>query len=153
MQLEEPFLDKAQEKMVELAHSIQHLEERSLSGGKRSFSVSSRQLDFTFIEDAVNELLRCRRVLKATYGYGYYVTGIISTKQFEHMQVSHHTHHTTHTHITPHTPHHTHITPHKPHHTHHTAHTTRTHHTTPHAPHSTHTSTHNSTYSCILLHV
>ncbi len=80
--------------MIELAHSIQHLESRSLEGAESrghhsSISVAGgRKLDLTFIQDAVQELLKCRRVLKATYCYGYYLNGIISKKQFEHMQVS-----------------------------------------------------------------
>ena len=61
--------------MIELAHSIRCLE------------TGSRHLDLSFIQEAVEELLKCRRVLKATYAYGFYLTGIISTKQFEHMQV------------------------------------------------------------------
>lgn len=87
-------MDKAQEKMIELAHSIQHLESRGLEGAEsqsRHGSVSvgrGRRLDLTFIQDAVQELLKCRRVLKASYCYGYYLTGIISKKQFEHMQAS-----------------------------------------------------------------
>ena len=59
---------------MELAQSVQHLE-------------SGQEVDLSFIHEAVEELLKCRRVLKATYAYGYYLTGIISTKQFEHMQV------------------------------------------------------------------
>lgn len=78
--------------MIELAHSIQHLELRSQEDredlNSHHGSVRSRQLDLSFIQDAVQELLKCRRVLKATYCYGYYLTGIISKKQFEHMQVS-----------------------------------------------------------------
>lgn len=82
--LEVPFLDGAQQKMVELAASIQCLE----SGSDSSAQViaGSRQLDLSFIHDAVQELLKCRQVLKATYCFGYYLTGIISKKQFEHMQ-------------------------------------------------------------------
>lgn len=45
-------------------------------------------VDLSFIREAVKELLKCRRVLKATYCCGYYITGLVSKKQFEHMQVS-----------------------------------------------------------------
>ena len=55
-----------------------------LSGRQAS---CSRNLDLSFIQDAVQELLRCRQVLKATYCCGYYLTGIVSKRQFEHMQV------------------------------------------------------------------
>ena len=91
-QLEEPFLDKAEQKMMDLALSIQRLESSDSDNSSRRASISkaSRQLDFTFIQDAVQELLRCRQVLKATYCYGYYLTGIVSKKQFEHMQVTTH---------------------------------------------------------------
>lgn len=77
--------------MVELAQSIHCMESNSvggeLSSRHGSMSVGTRQLDLSFIQDAVQELLKCRRVLKATYPYGYYLTGIVSKKQFEHMQV------------------------------------------------------------------
>ena len=54
-------------------------------GGSGAPAVS--RVDLSFIKDAVRELLRCRRVLKATYCYGYYLQGLLSTKQFEYMQV------------------------------------------------------------------
>lgn len=75
--------------MIELAESIQHLESSSLAeeGLSPQRSAISSTLDLSFIQEAVDELLRCRRVLKATYAYGYYLTGIVSKKQFEHMQV------------------------------------------------------------------
>ena len=44
-------------------------------------------VDLSFIRDAVVELLKCRRVLKASYGYGFYLKRLVSTRQFEHMQV------------------------------------------------------------------
>ena len=71
--------------MVELAASIQCLESGSDSSAQ--VAAESRQLDLSFIHDAVQELLKCRQVLKATYCFGYYLSGIISKKQFEHMQV------------------------------------------------------------------
>lgn len=74
--------------MIELALSIQRLESSEFEGSSMHFSGGNRQLDFTFIQDAVQELLKCRQVLKATYCYGYYLTGIVSKKQFEHMQVT-----------------------------------------------------------------
>lgn len=109
-------MDKAQQKMIELAMSIQHLESSNsagrhnseLSPGRHnsevlsgrhnsealsgrvhqaSFTLGIRNLDLSFIQDAVQELLRCRQVLKATYCCGYYLTGIVSKRQFEHMQV------------------------------------------------------------------
>ena len=45
------------------------------------------RVDMSFIKGAVRELLRCRRVLKASYCYGYYLQGLLSTKKFEYMQV------------------------------------------------------------------
>ena len=54
-------------------------------GGSGAQAVS--RVDLSFIRDAVRELLRCRRVLKASYCYGYYLQGLLSTKQFEYMQV------------------------------------------------------------------
>ncbi len=45
------------------------------------------QVDLSFIRDAILELLKCRRVLKASYCYGYYLHGQVSPRQFEHMQV------------------------------------------------------------------
>lgn len=84
-------MDKAQEKMIELAHSVQLLESHGLEGVESQGTIGilgGRKLDLTFIQDAVQELLKCRRVLKASYCYGYYLTGIVSKKQFEHMQVS-----------------------------------------------------------------
>lgn len=69
--LEEPFLDKARDKMQLLANSVRGLEGE----------------DMSFIEEAVRELLKCRRVLQATYPFAYY----LSTKkrrEFERMQGS-----------------------------------------------------------------
>lgn len=73
---------------MELAASIRYLESDEGLSPRHSSMSGSRQLDLSFIQEAVEELLRCRRVLKATYAYGYYLTGIVSKKQFEHMQVS-----------------------------------------------------------------
>lgn len=80
-------MDKAQEKMIELAQSVRHLEFSNVSEAQRSSFSGSMHLDLSFIQEAVVELLKGRRVLKATYAYGYYLTGLISKKQFEHMQV------------------------------------------------------------------
>ena len=145
LQLEEPLLDKAQNKMDELERSILQMEASTnnhttthplatshspdgltilmgniLGGGTSTAPVSRTTcvagapvivdppallggkvegdgcssvtvrpaVDLSFIRDAVKELLKCRRVLKATYCYGYYITGLVSKKQFEHMQVS-----------------------------------------------------------------
>lgn len=74
--------------MIELATSIQRMECSPMRDGSQRHASVSTRIDLSFIEDAVLELLKCRRILKATYCYGYYLTGIVSKKQFEHMQVS-----------------------------------------------------------------
>ena len=44
--------------------------------------------DTTFIEGGIQELLRARRVLRASYAYGYFLTGNSDKKAiFESMQV------------------------------------------------------------------
>ena len=52
-------------------------------------AASADNVDTSFIEDAVHELLNARRVLRASYPYGYYLTGNKDKKAiFESMQVS-----------------------------------------------------------------
>ena len=52
-------------------------------------ATSAENADTSFIEDAVHELLNARRVLRASYPYGYYLTGHKDKKAiFESMQVS-----------------------------------------------------------------
>ena len=113
LQLEQPLLDMAQVKMLELERSILLMEATAGGGvasdtsgggvtsdtlgnlatevihmaGKECSSNVRPSVDLSFIREAVQELLKCRRVLKATYCYGYYLTGLVSKKQFEHMQV------------------------------------------------------------------
>ena len=50
-------------------------------------SVSAGTLDMSFIEEAVKELLRARRVLQASYAFGYYVKGNTPRRYFENLQV------------------------------------------------------------------
>ena len=45
----------------------------------------------SFIEEAIRELLAARRVLIASYAFGYYVEGNQARRMFENMQV--HVHH------------------------------------------------------------
>ncbi|XP_014667038.1 PREDICTED: uncharacterized protein LOC106808723 [Priapulus caudatus] len=59
-QLEEPLLNSAKRKMCILASAIQD-------------EAGSSQVDTKFIEDAIQELLKARRVLRASYVYGYYL--------------------------------------------------------------------------------
>lgn len=58
----------------------------ALDSARRS-SVSE-PLDMSFIEEAVRELLAARRVLLASYAFGYYVEGRTARREFENMQVS-----------------------------------------------------------------
>ncbi|XP_031559595.1 ankyrin repeat and IBR domain-containing protein 1-like [Actinia tenebrosa] len=73
--LEEPLLGAAKEKMTALAMSALE-NDTSLDG-----------VDTSFVEDAVRELLKARRVLKASYAYGYFLDGSKEKKTiFEFMQ-------------------------------------------------------------------
>ena len=51
------------------------------------FPAGAVTLDMSFIEEAVRELLQSRRVLKASYGFGYYVKGNTAKTIFESLQV------------------------------------------------------------------
>ena len=85
--------------MEMLAVSVQALEStgssaslsRSVSRGNSS-SLSFRSKvgpEFmVFIEDAVNELLKDRRVLRSSYGFGFFIQNFTTRRQFENMQVS-----------------------------------------------------------------
>lgn len=77
-QLELPFLRKAHHKMAALRRSIVDTDRRATISGP---------LDLTFIEEAVRELLAARRVLIASYGFGYYLKGRNLVYRFENDQV------------------------------------------------------------------
>ncbi|XP_078345058.1 ankyrin repeat and IBR domain-containing protein 1-like [Oculina patagonica] len=73
---EEPLLSTAKDKMTALALAAME-----------TAATSAENADTAFIEDAVHELLNARRVLRASYAYGYYLTGNKDKKAiFESMQ-------------------------------------------------------------------
>ena len=80
LQLEQPFLEKANSKTEELRASVAKLD------SARRYTVSL-PLDMTFIEEAIRELLAARRVLIASYAYGYLLKGKQAQRMFENMQV------------------------------------------------------------------
>ena len=80
LQLEQPFLEKANSKTEELRASVAKLD------STRRYTVSL-PLDMTFIEEAIRELLAARRVLIASYAYGYLLKGKQAQRMFENMQV------------------------------------------------------------------
>ena len=95
LQLEVPFLDKAHHKMALLAASVQFLEQSGGASMPRNRTSSSATLGtrmstefMSFIEEAVQELLKDRRVLRASYGFGYFIYSKVAQRQFENMQVS-----------------------------------------------------------------
>ena len=53
--------------MKQLEFVVQQLEPEGATGPE--------PLDMSFIEDAVRELLKCRRLLQATYPFAYYLHG------------------------------------------------------------------------------
>ncbi|KAL3854879.1 hypothetical protein ACJMK2_014115 [Sinanodonta woodiana] len=70
---EEPLLKTAKEKMMKLAEAVTDF--------------STAKAETAFVEDAVHQLLRARRVLKFSYVYGYYLDGAGYRKiVFEFMQ-------------------------------------------------------------------
>ena len=78
-----------------LATSVQSLEQSSGASMPRNRSSSSVMLGakmstefMSFIEEAVKELLKDRRVLRASYGFGYFIQSKVAQRQFENMQVS-----------------------------------------------------------------
>ena len=53
-----------------------------------SLSSASESTDFTFVTEAVEELLRSRRVLSSSYAYGYFLKDCGYNKTiFEYLQV------------------------------------------------------------------
>lgn len=81
--------------MALLAASVQSLEQSSvgIANVPRNWS-SSTMLGakmstkfLSFIEDAVKELLKDRRVLRSSYGFGYFIHSKVAQRQFENMQV------------------------------------------------------------------
>ncbi|XP_045177754.2 ankyrin repeat and IBR domain-containing protein 1-like [Mercenaria mercenaria] len=71
--LEEPLLKTAKEKMLKLAEAVTDL--------------ATAKDETKFVEEAVNKLLKARRVLKYSYVYGYYLDGPPYRKiVFEFMQ-------------------------------------------------------------------
>ncbi|XP_046859587.1 ankyrin repeat and IBR domain-containing protein 1-like [Xenia sp. Carnegie-2017] len=67
--LEEPLLKSAKDKMVALVVAAE-----SVSGqSSLSSSLSTSQVDTSFVEDAIRKLLKARRVLRASYGYGFFL--------------------------------------------------------------------------------
>ena len=73
--LEEPLLSTAKEKMLVLA--------------KAMTDPDTANLETKFVEDAVLQLLKSRRVLKCSYVYGYYLEETGYKKPiFEFMQVN-----------------------------------------------------------------
>uniref|UniRef100_A0A2C9JPH1 Ariadne domain-containing protein n=1 Tax=Biomphalaria glabrata TaxID=6526 RepID=A0A2C9JPH1_BIOGL len=59
--LEEPLLKTAKDKMMKLAEAVT--------------DSATAQAETKFVEDAVQQLLKARRVLKCSYVYGYYLDG------------------------------------------------------------------------------
>ena len=45
-------------------------------------------VDLAFIENAVKELLMCRRVLRASYTFAFYVEGNTARRYFENVQAA-----------------------------------------------------------------
>lgn len=78
-QLEMPFLEKANLKSEKLRASVQKMDTAA-----RRYTVS---VDMSFIEEAIRELLASRRVLIASYPFGYYVNGHRARRFFENIQV------------------------------------------------------------------
>ncbi|XP_013414520.1 ankyrin repeat and IBR domain-containing protein 1-like [Lingula anatina] len=71
--LEEPLLTTAKEKMLILANAVS--------------DPATADIETKFIEDAVHQLLKARRVLKCSYVYGYYIEEVgIRKPIFEFMQ-------------------------------------------------------------------
>ena len=74
LQLEEPLISTAKEKMLVLAKAVT--------------DPDSANLETKFVEEAVHQLLKARRVLKCSYVYGYYLDDTGYKKPiFEFMQV------------------------------------------------------------------
>ena len=74
VQLEEPLISTAKEKMLVLAKAVTDHD--------------SANLETKFVEEAVHQLLKARRVLKCSYVYGYYLEDTGYKKPiFEFMQV------------------------------------------------------------------
>ena len=78
-----------------LAASVQSLEQSGSASMPRNRANSSAVLGarmstefMSFIEEAVKELLKDRRVLRASYGFGYFIQSKVAQRQFENMQVS-----------------------------------------------------------------
>ncbi|CAB4001877.1 ankyrin repeat and IBR domain-containing 1-like [Paramuricea clavata] len=65
--LEEPLLKSAKDKMVALAIAAESAQSSASS------SPSTSQPDTSFVEDAIRKLLKARRVLRASYGYGFFL--------------------------------------------------------------------------------
>ncbi|XP_028393114.1 ankyrin repeat and IBR domain-containing protein 1-like [Dendronephthya gigantea] len=65
--LEEPLLKSAKDKMVALAIAAESAQSSASS------SPSTSQPDTRFVEDAIRKLLKARRVLRASYGYGFFL--------------------------------------------------------------------------------
>ena len=78
VQLELPFLEKANKKTETLRAEVHRLD------SSRRYTVS---VDMSFIEEAIRELLAARRILIASYAFGYYVKGKRARRLFENMQV------------------------------------------------------------------
>ena len=78
-QLELPFLEKANAKTEKLRASL-----LKTTDSQRRYTVS---MDMTFIEEAIRELLSSRRILIASYPFGYYVEGGRARRLFENIQV------------------------------------------------------------------
>ena len=82
--------------MEQLAESVQSLEQcggGQLPRNRLSSSLSLHRARvgpefMVFIEEAVKELLNDRRVLRSSYGFGYFIQGHVARRQFENMQVS-----------------------------------------------------------------
>ncbi|XP_005093184.1 ankyrin repeat and IBR domain-containing protein 1 [Aplysia californica] len=72
--LEEPLLKTAKDKMMKLAEAVTEIE-------------ATAQAETKFVEEAVQQLLKARRVLKCSYVYGYYLDGLgVKKSVFETMQ-------------------------------------------------------------------
>ena len=79
-QLEQPFLEKANRKTEALRASV------SRHDSSHRYTISL-PLDMSFIEEAIRELLAARRVLIASYAFGYSVRGRHAQRTFEKIQV------------------------------------------------------------------
>jgi hypothetical protein len=91
--LEEPLLNVAKAKYALLTAKLKQNDQSSSSADdtseilihnppSTSGAVALNDNDHLFIEDAINELLKARRILRASYVYGFYLDASFSLKKF-----------------------------------------------------------------------